>query len=434
LDNKKEKVIQKGDKKIVKAWVFYDWANSVYNLVITAAIFPIYYTTLAENTGGIVRFLGRDFPSESFYNYVLALSFLVVSFSSPLLSGIADYSGNKKRFLQFFCYLGAISCIGIFFFDINHIGLSMIPVFFASIGFWSSLVFYNAYLPEIAEPKDHDKISARGFSMGYIGSSILLIICLTIIMAIDPSYTKYSFLLVGIWWIGFSQVTFRKLPNNVYGRTAGGNPFTKGYQELSKVWDELKENKLLKRFLLAFFVFNMGVQTIMINASIYGSKEVGVDSQGLIIAILLIQFVGALGSHLMSFISSKIGNIYTLFIIVFMWVIICVVAYYTYTNVVFYVLAAFVGLVMGGIQALSRSTYAKLLPETKDHASYFSFYDVLEKLGLTIGLFLFGFISEFTGSMRNSILMLVTLFIIGLFLLWLNPLKGEITEEKKASI
>jgi UMF1 family MFS transporter len=410
------------DKKTINAWTMYDWANSVFPLVITSAIFPIFYE---GNTDDIVNFFGIDFVNTEIYSYVVSLSYVVVAFLSPVLSGIADYSGKKKLFMQFFCYLGALSCITLFFFNENRIELSMLSFFMASIGFSGSLVFYNAYLPEIATPDMHDKVSAKGFAQGYVGSSLLLILCLVLIqvLKIDP---EYSFLLTGLWWLGFSQITFRGLPSNVYNHQPMGNKLTKGFEELKKVWQQIKQLKSLKRYLGSFFVYSMGVQTVMLMAVFFGTKEIDWPSEaemqtGLIVSILIIQFIAVAGAYLMAFLSKKIGNIKTLGIVVLIWAIICVTAYYlVHKPIHFYIIAAVIGFVMGGVQSLSRSTYSKLLPETEDHASFFSFYDVLEKVGIVIGTFSFGFIDGIF-SIRESVLALIVFFVIGFILLLRIP-------------
>ena len=432
-------MIKKGDKKVIRGWVFYDWANSVYNLVISSAVFPIFFdniTTsrylaekgwdeLPEGHEVMVNFMGMETSNSALMAYVLSASFLLVSILSPMLSGVADFSGNKKRFMQFFAYLGSMACMSLFWFDKAPIEVGMLSIFLASIGFWNSLVFYNAYLPEIAEPEDHDKISARGFSMGYFGSMILLVICLAIIMGIGPEYTKWSFLLVGVWWIGFSQVTYRVLPNNVYNKKPQKGVIWKGFKELKLVFAEFSTIKRLKRFLLAFFFYNTGVQTVMLLAVLFAKKEIawpeGGGDTGLIVSILLIQILGAVGAFIMSRLSGIIGNIKTLAISVTIWVGICIAAFYIDTPVQFYFLAAAVGLVMGGVQALSRSTYSKFLPETKDHASYFSFFDATEKIGIVVGTFSFGFLNDYFGSIRYSVISITLFFAIGLLMLFFVP-------------
>jgi UMF1 family MFS transporter len=447
--------MEKGNKKIIRGWVAYDWANSVYNLVISSAIFPIFYDTATKksyaNSKGyigldgkvdidkikegetvLVNFFGSELSSTVLYSFVLSASFLVVSFLSPLLSGVADYTGSKKKFLKFFCYLGSFSCMSLFVFDVDRLEWGMLSVFLASIGYWNSLVFYNAFLPEIAEVKDHDRISAKGFMMGYFGSMLLLIICLAIIMGIGKEYTKFSFILVGLWWIGFSQITYRALPNNVYNKKPEKGYIWKGFRELQLVFKEFKQTKRLKRYLYAFFFFNTGVQTVMLMATIFANKEIdwpkGSGTSGLIVAILLIQILGAVGAFLMSRLSNRIGNIRTLFVSVTIWIGICLFAFVIKTPVEFYLLASSVGLVMGGVQAIARSTYSKFLPETTDHASYFSFYDVTEKIGIVLGTLFFGLMEFWTGSIRYSVAAVAFFFVFGLIFLLFVP-KEEVKVE-----
>lgn len=435
--------MEKGNKRIIKGWLFYDWANSVYNLVISSAIFPIFYANITKNhyldqVGRtqllsdevvMVDFFGHSISNTVLFSYVLSASFLLVSVLSPILSGIADVSGNKKKFLQFFCYIGALSSISLYWFNPVYIELGMLSVFFASLGFWDSLVFYNAFLPEIASPEEHDNISAKGYSMGYFGSMILLIICLCIIQFLGPQYTKYCFVLVGIWWIGFAQFTFRRLPANVYQKKISSRYIWNGFRELRKVFNEFKKIKRLKRFLLSFFFYNTGVQTVMLMAVVFAKKEInwgaGGGDVGLIAAILLIQILGALGAYTMSQLSSFFGNLNTLRFVVVCWMFLCIWAYFITTPVEFYILAAGVGLVMGGVQALSRSTYSKFLPDTQEHASYFSFYDVTEKIGIVLGLFFFGLMESITGDLRASVISIVIFFIFGLIFLLFVPQKDK---------
>lgn len=425
--------LKKGDKKIINAWAFYDWANSVYPLVITTAIFPVFYEASVYHTTEVVNgeevkyvtIFGYNVVNTALISFVSAIAFLLVSIMVPFLSGIADYLGNKKRFLQFFCYLGAISCMGLYFFSASYILPSLLIYLLAAIGFWGSLVYYNAYLPEIAFEKDHDHISAKGFSLGYLGSALLLILCLGLVMT-ETMPAKWAFVLTGIWWIGFAQVTFRKLPNTRRVKTGEKGVVWKGFKELKKVFKELKSTTRLKRFLAAFFLYSMGVQTVMLMAVYFGAKEISWPSEdkskaGLIISVLIIQFVAIGGAYLLSWLSGKLGNLNALKIVVLSWVAICVSALWITTPVHFYIIAACVGLIMGGIQALSRSTYAKFLPETKDTSSYFSFYDVAEKIGIVIGTLSYGLLEQITGSMRNSIFSLIVFFALGFILLLLVP-------------
>ncbi|RAV30296.1 MFS transporter [Sinomicrobium soli] len=425
------KTLAKGSRKLLHAWAFYDWANSVYSLVIASAVFPIFYGALFREADiEKISVFGGSIARAPLISYVTAAAFLVVSVISPFLSGIADYTGNKKAFLKFFCYLGAFSCIGLYWFSLEHIYIGLSCYFLALIGFWASLVFYNSYLPDIAFPEQQDAISARGYSMGYIGSVLLLLLCLAMIMKHEwfgfdtaAAPTRWSFVLTGIWWMGFSQYSFYYLPrgNDSNGKLRKDVLFN-GFRELRQVWRRLGDSPKLKRYLLAFFVYSMAVQTVMLAATYFGEEELewgGADERtvGLIVSILLIQIVAAAGAWATSKVTVRLGNIKTLTIINVLWSLICIYAYFVVSPVQFYIAASFVGLVMGGIQSLSRSTYSRFLPETRDTASFFSFYDVAEKIGIVIGMFLYGFIAQLTGSMRNSVLFLGGLFIVGIVLL-----------------
>jgi len=423
---------QKGNKRTITGWVFYDWANSVYPLIISSAIFPILYETQTslKNEAGrtvydTVSFLGREFHNTEFYAYVICLSYILVALMTPLLSGIADAGGKRKLFMQFFCYMGAISSGLLYYFHAPPaedspfmINWSILPLFFGSIGFWASLVYYNAYLPDIAEAKDHDRVSARGFSMGYLGSSTLLIIILILTVFTKVLPIRWAFPLVSLWWIAFATFSFSRLPKTSATQKDSKNMISKGYAEVYKVWKQIRENKTLKGYLGSYFMFNMAVQTIMVMAVAFANKEViGIKQQDLIISILIIQFIGIGGAYLMSFVSKKIGNFKALGTSIVIWIALCIYVYqFVWYPWQFFIAAAGVGLVMGGIQSLSRSTYSKLLPETKDLTSYFSFYDLAEKLGLALGTLTFGLIEGFL-DIRTSILALVVFFAFGLILL-----------------
>jgi UMF1 family MFS transporter len=409
----------------------YDWANSVYNLVITSTIFPAYYDSMTgdgnTNTVDMVHFLGFNFQNTALYNYTLSFAFLIVALMSPLLSSIADYRGTKKKFLRFFMTLGSISCSMLFFYGKNNLWLGLTCTVLACVGYWSSIVFYNSYLPEIAAPEDRDKISARGYSMGYIGSVLLQLVSLVLVLkgdmfGIDGGLaSQISFLMVGFWWFGFGSRALAKLPANAPAAESGEkhNLLSSGYKELGKVWNELKNLRVLKCFLGAYFFYNMGVQTVMLAASLYASSELAIPQQNLIIAILLIQLIAIPGAYFIAMLSGKLGNIPAIMLCVVFWIFLCYLGYTTKSGDVngFYLLASLIGFVMGGIQALSRSTYAKLMPVTKDTASYFSFFDVSEKIGIVIGLFLFGYLTEITKSQRTSVLSCMTFFAIGLVML-----------------
>lgn len=425
--------LEKGNPRLINAWASYDWANSVYPLVISSTVFPIYFSTLSEEISTI-EFLGYDFKNTALISFVTAMAFVVVAFNSPLLSGIADYIGNKKRFMKIFVYTGSVSCMGLYFFELDSIYMGLFFYFLALIGFWASLVFYNSYLPDIARPDQQDFASARGFSMGYIGSIILLIFNLSMVLQPDwygitgtPAESsmkamKYSFITVGIWWALFSQYAFYHLPKGNSSGKVTKDIFWNGFLELKKVWREIDDYPILKKFLPAFFVYSTALQTVILIATYFGEEEImWVDSEqktiGLIVSILLIQIVAIFGAYATAFASKRFGNITTLIVVNFIWAGLCIFAFFITTPFEFYTAAAGVGMVMGGIQSLSRSTYSKLIPETNYTTSFFSFYDVTEKVGIIIGMGIFGTIDQITGSMRNSIFFFLIFFVLGALLL-----------------
>jgi len=439
------KNLQKGDKKLLNAWAFYDWANSVYTLTIASAVFPIFYEALFPKDNHYIDVFGMHLKNSALISFTTAGAFLVVSFISPLLSGIADYVGNKKTFMKFFCYLGALSCVGLYWFDLDNIYIGLAFYFLGLIGYWGSLVFYNSYLPDIAFEEQQDKISAKGYSLGYIGSVILLIINLAMIMKpklfgitgtdgeAAMKAMRYSFIMVGVWWILFSQYTYYYLPkgSKENGQKLTNDVIFNGFKELKKVWALLQDNIPLKRYLGGFFVSSMAVQTVMLVATYFGAQEIQWSSKeestiGLIICILIIQLVAVIGAVLTSRASAKFGNIPTLIVINIIWVVFCVIVFFISLPIHFYVMATVAGFVMGGVQALSRSTYSKLLPQTEDTASFFSFYDVAEKIGIVIGMCVYGIIDQRTGSPRKAVVVLGVFFVVAIFLLRRVHKKGAI--------
>ncbi|MGH2553938.1 MAG: MFS transporter [Chitinophagaceae bacterium] len=423
--------MQTASKKVVNGWAMYDWANSVFNLVITTTFFPIYYLGVtgdgneATKTDYIDFLWFKHIPNSSLYDYTLAVGFLIVALMSPVLSSIADYKGNKKSFMRFLLTLGSLSCMGFYFFKADTLVLGTVLIITATVGYWSSLVFYNSYLPEIAAPEDRDRISAKGFAYGYIGSVILQLIgFLLVLMAGNDDGAKsnavrITFILVGLWWFGFAQITLKRMPaGKPAGEMNNKSIFSNGFHELGKVLKQVKSMPVLWLFLCSFFFYNMGVQTIMLIATNFGKEELMLDTTVLIITVVIIQLVAIAGAIAMSRLSDKYGNFRVLMFVIGLWIAVCIYAFFFLTNKwQFFGIAAVVGLVMGGIQSLSRSTYSKLMPVTKDTASFFSFFDVTEKIAIVVGMFSFGFITHITGSMRNSILALIAFFIVGLIIL-----------------
>ena len=484
--------MQTASKKVINGWAMFDWANSVYNLVITTTFFPIYFTAATKEKfkSEQVPFLGMHFENSALYDYTLALAYLIIALSYPILTSIADIRGNKKNFMRFFTIMGSLGCSGLFLFYGDNVGYGIICFMLAAMGFVGSLVFYNAYLPEIAAPEDRDSVSAKGYTYGYIGSVLLQIIGFALVISMkghEGQASRITFLLVGLWWFGFAQITFARLPNGLSSiKKNGANIFTEGFSEMKKVYRQVTNLPVLKRYLRGFFFYSMGVQTVMLAATLFGSKLLKLDDTKLIVTVVIIQLVAIVGAIAMSKLSAKFGNLQVLMGVVVFWILICVAAFGIATKAEplrpffdkidvlksekealttndpaslntsnllrvneekteaikkeiapmqspieygFYGLAIAVGLVMGGIQSLSRSTYAKLMPETKDTSSFFSYYDLTEKIAIVIGMFSFGFIEEFTGNMKNSVLSLIIFFAVGF--IWLYT---ALSKQKRLSL
>lgn len=426
-------MLEKNNKKLINAWASFDWANSVYNLIVTTAIFPIYYlsTTQAVYGGEMIEFFNMTIKNSVLYSYAISFSFLIIVFISPVLSGIADYGGLKKQFMQFFTYLGSLSCIGLYFFTGENVEFGITCSVLASIGYAGSLVFYNGFLPEVASNEYMDKVSAKGFSMGYIGSVLLLILNLFLYEKYElfgfedgGKATRFGFILVGLWWMGFAQISFYYLKDRGVRKKITWEILGNGTRELKKVFNTVKSKFVMSRFLSSFFLFSMGVQTVMLLAPLFADKEIGMQADEMIIVVLIIQIIAIGGAYFFAFLSNLKGNGFAISTTLIIWVVICVSGYFLMDKISFYTLAAFLGFVMGGIQSISRSTYSKLIPsETKDTASFFSFYDITEKLAIVIGSLSYGLIDQVTGSMRNSMLFMSIFFIGGFILLQIANLK-----------
>lgn len=436
-------LLDKNNPKVLNAWCSYDWANSVYNLTVTSTLFPVYYSAVTKAEFGqsagnqvLVDFFGFRFDSQVLYSYAISASFLVIVFLSPVLSGIADYSGKKKRFMQFFTYLGSLACLGLWFFTGRNVEYGILCAFLASIGYAGSLVFYNGFLPQIATPDRMDKISARGFSMGYIGSVIMLVINILTITYFaafgfsgEGTATRFAFILVGLWWIGFSQIAFHYLRDIPTDRPARSGVLTKGFQELKKVFGKVRSSAHSFRYLLGFFFWSMGVQSIMLMAPFFGEKTIGMGGTEMIAIVLILQLVAIPGALVFSRLAMKVSNTASIGLAIVIWIAICVASYFVQTKTEFYVLAAFVGIVMGAIQSVSRSTYAQLIPQTTtDTASYFSLYDVTEKLAIVIGTFTYGRVLEVTNNVRLSALSMGVFFVLGILFLFAARLPRRVSD------
>ncbi len=413
------------DSRIQWGWAMYDWANSSYSLVISTAIFPIYFAAVMDGAGKIsFPFFGGTISTTAAYTFVVAAAFLTISLITPYLSALSEVSGKKKSFMRVFIYCGSIACAGMFFFTENTMWWGLLSPYLASLCFSGSLVFYNSYLPEIAKREDQDSLSARGFALGYLGSSLVLIASLAFIQ--NPEWlgindvatiTRLSFVFVGIWWLSWGEFALYRLPSGVSILMKKNKGYIKeSYVRLFLVLKEFNKIKGLNRFLMGFFFASAGVQTVILIASLFGTKVLGLESSSLILTILLIQFVAILGSWLFAKLSYQFGNIRSLILASGLWVVICLLAFFVNSEFQFYLLGASVGLVMGGLQSLGRSTFSKMLPSEDEHVTYFSFFDIAEKLATVLGMVSVGWVETVTGDLRLSPLVLSVFFLIAMFL------------------
>ncbi|MDO9255666.1 MAG: MFS transporter [Bacteroidales bacterium] len=423
--------------KVINAWCSYDIANSAYMLSVNTVLYPIFYQQVTKKAFGseMVTFMGMNIKNTVLYEYAIALGYFLVILLTLSLSGIADLGGYRKRFMQSFTVLGSFACMGLFFFTGENITLGLLLPMLAVLGFAGSLVYYNSFLPIIATPDRHDRISAKGFSFGYAGSMILLIFNIFSLQNYQMfgfsdslEAIQFSFILVGVWWLAVSQIAFYFLREERKEVSWDVTIFTRGFHEVFNVFGYIKKHKTMYRFLLSFFFFSMGVQTIIIVASLFGKAELGISDTKLIMTILIIQLVAILGAYFFGRVSTRYGNRTSLLWMLGIWVFVCLSAYYVHEEIQFYVLSALLGLVMGGIQSQARSTWSKLMPsDTTDTASYFSFYDSTEKFAIVIGMLGFGIIEQVTGNMRNSTLLLSLFFIVSFLIIAFTKLKKDET-------
>ena len=429
LNNTLEPTIKINDPKTMNGWAFFDCANSAHSLVIATAVFPPYFDAIAPKQ---IHILGQNITSSAMMAFAITLSYGIMAFFSPPLSGIADYGGKRKFFMRIFTYIGALSCIAMYFMEKpEEWFIGWIMYVLAMIGYAGGVVFNNSYLPLIATPDKFDSLSARGFTYGYLGATLLLVVNLAMILMYDklgfPDAsipTRLAFVMVGIWWLAFANITFKRMPADSNTPLSKG-VFWKGFGEILKVWKTVKTNKNLKRYLASFFFFDAGVQTTIFLATTFATKVLGFKTENLITVVLVIQLLGALGAWGFAKVSERYGNKVALSILLACWVAICLSAYFIESQQPFYALAACVGSVMGGIQSLARSTYAKLMPVgTKDTTSFYSFYDLTDKLAVVMGTFVFGSIDQLIG-LRYSVVAMALLFLIGFLILMKVDLKEK---------
>jgi UMF1 family MFS transporter len=401
----------------------YDWAASAMQTTIMVAVFPIYYVKVAgaglAESGATQRLATAN-----------TVALVIIALVSPVLGAVSDYGGSKKRFLAGFMWLGVVAVAGMFFIERGEIGLASVLFIAALVGVAGSFVFYESLLPHVAGPSEIDRVSTAGYALGYVGGGILLALNLAWIQ--QPAWfglpagpglsgsaatlpARLAFVSVAVWWLAFSVPLFRRVPEPPArlepGERAGRSPVAVAFVRLGETFRELRGYKQAFLMLLAFLIYNDGIQTIIKMATAYGT-ELGIGQSALIGAILLVQFVGIPCSFLFGMLAGRIGAKRALFLGLLIYTVISVLGYYMKTATHFYILAGLVGMVQGGTQALSRSLFASMIPRHKS-GEFFGFWSVFEKFAGIFGPLIFAGTIAATGSSRNAILSVIGFFAVG---------------------
>ncbi|MGP4082358.1 MFS transporter [Pseudalkalibacillus sp. R45] len=403
-------------KKEIYSWTMYDWANSAFATTIMAAVLPIfYYDVAAKNIDKTT--------ATAYWGYSQSIAVLIVALLAPILGAIADHSNSKMKFLRFFAYMGILASILLAFVGEGDYILASILLIAGTIGFSGGNVFYDGFLPEIASKDEIDRVSARGYAFGYIGGGLLLLINLMMIM--NPSWffipntllaTQISFASVGVWWFIFSIPMFRNIKEVKHEQPQIKGAYVKiGFKRVLTTFKEIRQFKQLLLFLVAFWLFNDGISTIIKMATIYG-RDIGIGSNDLIAALLITQFVGIPFAFLFGYLAKRLQAKRALYIALWTYVVIVLLGYFMETAAHFYALAVMVGFVQGGAQALSRSIFGSMVPENR-HAEFYGFYGISAKFSAIFGPFVFGIVGQLTGSTRLGIVSLIIFFLVGIFIL-----------------
>jgi len=413
-------------KKIINSWAMYDWANSAFATTIMAVVLPIYYATIAEPS------LTPN-QTTSYWAYTNSIALILVAIISIGLGAVADFRGEKKRFLTIFALIGIAATAFMFFLTSGDWLFASVLFIIGNIGFAGANVFYDSLLPHIARKGDIDQVSTRGYAMGYLGGGILLAINLVMIMFPDffpnlipgysPGYikgimTRISLASVAVWWLVFTIPLWKNVPEpprQIYKGELDSNPFTAGFKRLSITLKEIQKFGELFKFLVAFWLYNDGIGTIIKMATIYG-KEIGIGQIHLIGAILMVQFVGIPFSFAFGWLAKKIGTKKSIYLSLGVYTLIALGAYFMNSAIHFWILGFAVALVQGGSQALSRSLYGRMVPKAQS-AEFFSFFSVSGKLAGFFGPLIFGLVSQMMGNSRLGIVSLVIFFVAGGLLL-----------------
>lgn len=402
----------KKNNREVLSWCLYDWAYSSFATIVISAVLPVYYSQVAA----------ANLPGNTatvYWGYTTVIALLVSVLLAPVMGAIADYSGTKKRLLLIFAAVGIFATALLYYVTTGDWLLASVFFILGNIGFSMSEVFYNAILPSIAGPEEIDRVSVKGYALGYLGGGILLALDIGLIelMSDKALATRISFITVSVWWAVFTIPFILNVKEPAVGEKTktDGNILTAGFKRLSVTFSELRSYKELFLFLAAFWIYNDGIGTIIKMATIYGA-EIGISQGALIGALLMTQFVGIPFSFAFGILARHIGTKNSIMLGLFVYAVISVAGYFMQTALHFFILAFLVGTVQGGTQALSRSLYGSMIPGNKT-AEFFGFYGMSSKFAGIIGPLVFALVSQLTGTSRLSIFSLISFFIVGALIL-----------------
>ncbi|MFG2453349.1 MFS transporter [Streptomyces sp. NPDC048512] len=408
-------------------WYFYDWACSVYSTSVLTVFLGPYLTAVAKHAAdadGFVHPLGIPVRAGSFFAYAVSASVIVSIFVMPLAGAAADRSGRKKPLLAVAAYLGAAATTGMFFLDGDRYLLGGLLLIVANASLAVSMVLYNSYLTQIAPPEERDTVSSRGWAFGYAAGSLVLIANLVLFTAHDSfgvsesTAVRICLASAGVWWGAFTLVPLKRLRDRRAPAASAGQPSAHGWRQLAATVRDMRGKPLTLSFLLAYLIYNDGIQTVISQASVYGSEELGLSQSTLIVAVLLVQVLAVGGALGMGRLARTYGAKRTILGSLVAWTLTLGAGYFLPAGapVWFFVLASAIGLVLGGSQALSRSLFSHLVPQGKE-AEYFSAYEMSDRGMSWLGPLLFGLTYQLTGSYRDAIISLVAFFVIGFVLL-----------------
>jgi UMF1 family MFS transporter len=431
------------DKREIRGWMFYDFACSAFSTTVVTTFLGPYLTGIIESqvgNKGSFTLLGLPIAAESFFTYCVSLSVLLQVFFLPILGAISDYSNLKKRMMLFFAVLGAVCTIGLFFITGPLYLLGGLLFILANLAFGASIVFYNAYLPEIASEDQRDKVSSRGWALGYIGGGLLLLLNLILYQFSDKigldgaTAVRISLASAGVWWLVFGYFAIKRLrERGAQRQLPAGETYLKiGFKQLAQTLREIRKYPMTLRYLIAYLLYNDGVQTVIVVSALFGAQELGMESSSLILVVLMVQFMAFFGALLFGVIAGKVGAKRAIIISLLIWSAISVWAVLSLRSVgEFWLLGACVAIVLGGTQALSRSLFSQMIPRERE-AEFFSFYEISDKGTSWMGTLLFGLVTQWTGSMRLAIFSLIVLFVSGLLLLFTVNVPAAIREAGNA--